>query len=413
MKNQKKNYLLKKIFKNYKSTKENKFNFPLLNNGYSKEDLIEGTKTIISGNLTMGKKTRIFEKYFAKKIGAKYALMVNSGSSANLLAFFCITNALKKNRVIKGSECIIPAVCWSTTLWPIIQSGLKPVFVDVDLNSFCLDYSKLLKKVTKKTKVIILVNVLGNSPEIEKIRNFANKRKIYLIEDNCESLGSKYGEKYLGTFGDFGTFSFYYSHQVTAGEGGMIVCKSKDDYNILKSLRAHGWDREIKKKKVKDFNFINEGFNLRPLDLTASIGLNQFKKLNKLKSTRAKNRDNLIKSLKLSKKWNNQFSFFHPQKNLDPSWFGLPLMLNNKNTKSKKNFLKYLNKNNIETRPIISGNFVNQPAIKKYNIRYNKNDLKNSQEIEDRGFFIGLPTKILDSSKINKITNLLLNVNNF
>ena len=164
---------------------------------------------------------------------------------------------------------------------------------------------------------------------------------------------------------------------------------------------------------LKILILLNEGFNLRPLDITASIGFNQFKRLNKLKSTRAKNRDNLIKSLKLSKKWNNQFSFFNPQKNLDPSWFGFPLMINKKETKSKKNFLNFLNKNRIETRPIISGNFINQPAIKKYNIKYKKSDLKNSQEIEDRGFFIGLPTEILDRSKINKITNLLLNVNNF
>ena len=413
MKNQKKNNLIKKIFQNYKSTKENKFNFPLLNNGYSKEDLIEGTKTIISGNLTMGKKTRIFEKYFAKKIGAKYALMVNSGSSANLLAFFCITNALKKNRVIKGSECIIPAVCWSTTLWPIIQSGLRPVFVDVDLNSFCIDYSKLVKKVTKKTKVIILVNVLGNSPEIKKIRNFANKRKIYLIEDNCESLGSKYGGKYLGTFGDFGTFSFYYSHQVTAGEGGMIVCKFKDDYDILKSLRAHGWDREIKKKKVRDFNFINEGFNLRPLEVSASIGMNQFKRLDKMMKIRSYNRREIIRNLKKSKKWNNQFQFFNPSKNLKPSWFGLPFLINKKKKINKEKYLKFLNNKNIETRPIISGNFTNQFAVKLHDIKFKKKELENAQIIEDYGFFIGLPTEKIEKNKISKLVDHLLQIDNY
>lgn len=413
MKNQKNNHLLKKLFKSYKSKKDKNFNFPLLNNGYSKKDLIEGAKTLISGNLTMGQKTRIFEKYFAKKIGAKYALMVNSGSSANLLAFFCITNVLKKNRVIKGSECIIPAVCWSTTLWPIIQSGLKPVFVDVDLNSFCMDYSKLVKKITKKTKAIILVNVLGNSPEIKKIRNFADKKKIYLIEDNCESLGSKYGEKYLGTFGDFGTFSFYYSHQVTAGEGGMIVCKSKDDYNILKSLRAHGWDREIKKKKVKDFNFINEGFNLRPLEVSASIGMNQFKRLDKMMKIRSYNRREIIQNLMKSKKWNNQFQFFNPSKNLDPSWFGLPFLINKKKKFNKKKYLKFLNKKNIETRPIISGNFTNQLAVKLRNIRFKKKELKNAQIIEDYGFFIGLPTEKIEKKRINKLVHYLLQIDNY
>ena len=413
MKNQKINYLLNKLFKNYKSTKEKKFNFPLLNNGYSEKDLIEGAKTLISGNLTMGQKTKVFEKYFAKKIGAKYALMVNSGSSANLLAFFCLTNVLKKNRVIKDSECIIPAVCWSTTLWPIIQSGLKPVFVDVDLNSFCLDYSKLVKKVTKRTKVIVLVNVLGNSPEIEKIRNFANRKKIYLIEDNCESLGSKYGGKYLGTFGDFGTFSFYYSHQVTAGEGGMIVCKSKDDYDILKSLRAHGWDREIKKKKVKDFNFINEGFNLRPLEISASIGMNQFKRLNKMMKIRSHNRREIIQNLKKSKKWNNQFQFFNPTKNLNPSWFGLPFLINKKKKFNKKKYLKFLNKKNIETRPIISGNFTNQLAVKLHDIKFKKKELENAQIIEDYGFFIGLPTEKIEKNKIYKLVDHLLQIDNY
>ena len=259
----------------------------------------------------------------------------------------------------------------------------------------------------------MILNVLGNCSEMEKIKSFLNKKKIFLIEDSCEALGSKYKKKYLGTFGDFGTYSFYYSHQITSGEGGMIVCNSKEDYNILKSLRAHGWDREINKKNIKRFNFINEGFNLRPLDITAAIGFNQFKRLKKLKDTRAKNRNNIIKFLTSSKKWNNQFSFFNPQKNLDPSWFGFPLMLNKNKLQSKNKFLKYLNKNKIETRPIISGNFVNQPAIKKYNIKFRKSELQNSQEIEDRGFFIGLPTKILDRTKINKITNLLLNVNNF
>ena len=167
--------LLSRLFQEKKSISNSKFKFPLLNNGYNKDDLIEATKVLLSKNLTMGKKTREFEKFFAKKIGAKYSLMVNSGSSANLLAFFCITNVLKKNKVPKNSECIIPAICWSTTLWPILQSGLKPVFADVNLNTFCIDYSSFIKKFSKKTKVIILVNVLGNSPEINTIRSFSKK----------------------------------------------------------------------------------------------------------------------------------------------------------------------------------------------------------------------------------------------
>ena len=413
MKKFKKKFLLNQIFKQEKSVKTSKFSFPLLNNGYSKNDLMEGAKTLISGKLTMGEKTKKFENYFAKTIGTKYALMVNSGSSANLLAFFCITNALKKNKVNKGDECIVPAVCWSTTLWPIIQSGMKPVFADVDINTFCLNYSSLIKKVTKKTKVIILVNVLGNSPEVKKIKSFAARKNIYLIEDNCESLGSRYGNKFLGTYGDFGTFSFYYSHQVTAGEGGMIVCKSKSDYNILKSLRAHGWDREIRKKKIKDFNFINQGFNLRPLEISASIGMSQFRRLDKMIKIRSLNRKKIIQKLKKSKKWNNQFNFFNPAKNLKPSWFGLPLIINKKNKYNKRKYLEFLNSKSIETRPIISGNFTNQTAVKVHKIKFNKKELSNSQKIEENGFFIGLPTEILANNKINKLVNYLLRIDYF
>lgn len=329
------------------------------------------------------------------------------------MLFFCLTNVLKKNKVKKGSECIIPGVCWSTTLWPILQSGLKPVFADVDLNNFCIDYSSLIKKVTKKTKVIILVNVLGNCPELNRIKKFAKEKNIYLIEDNCESLGSKYNNKFLGTHGDFGTFSFYYSHQVTAGEGGMIVCKSKDDYKILKSLRAHGWDRELKKQKIKGFNFINEGFNLRPMDISASIGMSQFKRLNMMMVTRSKNRDMIIKKLMKSKNWNNQFNFFNPSKNLKPSWFGLPLMTNMPKKFDKKKYLQFLNKNHIETRPIISGNFTNQPAVKFHKIKFNKKELLNSQKIEEKGFFIGLPTELLSLNELNKLTKYLLCIDNF
>ena len=411
--NNSKEKLINSLFKEKKSKKKSKFKFPLLRNGYDKKDLVEATKILISRNLTMGKKTAKFENFFSKKIGAKYSLMVNSGSSANLMVFFCLTNVLKKNKVEKGAECIVPAVCWSTTLWPILQSGLKPVFVDVDINNFCIDYSSLIKKVTKKTKVIILVNVLGNCPELNKIKSFAKKKRIYLIEDNCESLGSKYENKFLGTHGDFGTFSFYYSHQVTAGEGGMVVCKSKNDYKILKSLRAHGWDRELKKQKIKGFNFINEGFNVRPLEISAAIGMSQFKRLNAMMQTRSKNRDMIIKNLKKSINWNNQFNFFNPTKNLKPSWFGLPLMINMKKKFNKKNYLEFLNKNNIETRPIISGNFANQPAVKMHNIKFNKKDLPNSQKIEEKGFFIGLPTELLNLSELNKLTKYLLCIDNF
>ena len=320
-----------------------KFNYPLLENAFTKGDISEGIKVIKSKKLTMGVKTKEFEKKFSKFINSKYCLMVNSGSSANLLAMFALINPKKKNRLKRGDECLVPAVCWSTSLWPIYQAGLVPKFVDVDLKNYSMSFEAIQKKITKKTKAIMIINVLGNCSEIDKIKNFAKKKNLFLIEDNCESLGSSYKNKLLGTFGDFSTFSFYYSHQLTAGEGGMIVCKNLKDYKLLQTLRAHGWDREIKKTK-NTFNFVNQGFNLRPLEVSAAIGLNQLKRLKLMISVRKKNRDNIIKAMKASIKWKDQYSFFEGNKHLKPSWFSLPLLINDKFLRKKKLIFKIFKK---------------------------------------------------------------------
>ena len=386
------------------------FKYPLLENAFSTQDIKSAIKVIKSRRITMSVKTKEFEKKFSKFIKSKYCLMVNSGSSANLMAFFTLINPLKTKKLKRGDECLVPALCWSTSLWPIYQAGLKPKFVDVDLKTFSPNLETIKKNISKKTKAIMLINILGNCSEIDKIRNFTKKKKIYLIEDNCESLGSIYKKKYLGTFGDFSSFSFYYSHQITSGEGGMIVCNDKKDYEILHSLRAHGWDRGLNKKNNKNFNFINSGFNLRPMDFTASIGLSQLKKLNKFKKNRSENRNKIIKKLIRSKRWRDQFQFIEPIKFLNPSWFGLPILLKGRYVKIKRKFLSFLNKNNIETRPIISGNFLNQPSIKLYKLNKKNEKFKFSQEIENRGFFIGLPTKKIGSDKLNYLTDKLLKI---
>ena len=398
---------------NIKREKVKKFFYPLHEDALNNYDLLAATKVLISRQLTMSKKTIEFENYFKKKLGLNYCLMVNSGSSANLLALFALINPIKKNRLKAGDECLVPAVCWPTSLWPVIQAGLTPRLIDVDLQSYSINLDVIKKNITKKTKAIMMINVLGNCSEIDEIQKFARAKNLYLIEDNCESLGSKYKNKYLGSYGDFSSFSFYYSHQITSGEGGMIACKKKEDYDLLKTLRAHGWDRDLSKNKNKEFNFINSGFNLRPLEVSAAIGLSQFKRLPNMMSIRTHNRNNIIKTLKKSNNWNEQFTFFNPRDNLKPSWFGLPLLINPKFKKKKVKFLKFLNRNNLETRPIISGNFANQPAIKLYDIKYNKQDLRNSTEIDERGFFIGLPTVKLNQKKLDKISDLLLGISNF
>ena len=316
MNNKDKNLIKKAIQKNNEVS--SKYFYPLLDSAFSNEDLICGIKVLVSGQITMSKETRDFEKNFAKKLGTKYALMVNSGSSANLLAAFTACNPLRKNRFKPGDEVLIPALCWPTSLWPLIQSGLKPVFVDINKDTLNVNPDLLIKKINRKTKVIMLIHVLGNSTNIEKIKKIAQRKKIILIEDTCEALGAKFKNKYLGTFGDFGTFSFYYSHQITSGEGGMIVCNNKEDYDLLYSMRSHGWSRnlksqrEIEKKYPKidpKFIFVNSGFNLRPTDVVASIGNNQLKRLNKFIKIRNANNSKIKNALINSKKWKYQFSF--------------------------------------------------------------------------------------------------------
>ena len=402
-----KKYLTKLIDK-YQVEDSNKY--LLSPNSFSNEDIICGIEILLSKKITMSTLTKKFEYTFAKYIGAKYALMVNSGSSANLLSAFALVNPMKKDRLKRGDECLIPSLCWSTSLWPIVQAGLVPKFVDILPTTLNISIEEIKKKINKKTKAIMAVHVLGNSTNMDMLKDIVNKKKLYLIEDTCESLGSKYGNKYLGNFGNFGTYSFYYSNQITSGEGGMIVCNDKDDYNIIHSLRAHGWDRGLKNNK-KNFNFINSGFNVRPSEISAAIGYSQFKRLNKFKKIRYTNRNKIISSLKSSNRWKNQFTFIEPTKKLQPSWFGLPILINKEFLSKKKNFLNYLNKNGIETRPIISGNFVNQKSIKLYNLNPNKAKFKNAQEVEDRGFFIGIHVNSISDKKLLFIRDKLLKIN--
>ena len=404
------NYLTKLIRKQSKKSTNKKISYALSPNSFSNKDIIEGVKILLSKRITMGEITKKFEKEFAKFIGSKYALMVNSGSSANLLATFALVNPIKKNRLKSGDECLIPSLCWSTSLWPIVQAGLKPKFVDIDPKTLNISLPDLKKKITKKTKAIMGVHILGNSTDMDELMDLVKKNKLYLIEDTCESLGSSFKKKYLGNFGDFGTYSFYYSHQITAGEGGMIICNNKQNYEIIHSLRSHGWDRGLVSNK-NNFNFINSGFNLRPLEISAAIGFNQFKKLNQFKKIRSYNRIKIIENLKKSKNWKNQFSFIDPIKKLDPSWFGLPILINNKYKKKKNKFLSFLNKSGVETRPIISGNFLNQPSIKLYELNKNKERFSGSQDVEERGFFIGIHVDPISEEKLNLLENKLLKIN--
>jgi len=396
-----------------------KYKYQLLENGFNDSDILIGKKVLESKRITMAQYTRNFENEFAKKIKAKHALMVNSGSSANLLAVFAAGNPLKKNHLKKGDEVLVPALCWSTSIWPLVQFGLKPVFVDININTLNINIDEIKKKITKKTKAILLINVLGICSDLFQIKKIAKKHKLIVIEDNCESLGSKLKNKYLGTFGNYSTFSFYYSHQITSGEGGMITCDNDKDYEILFSLRSHGWfgGTRFYSRKFKSYNryakkypkldpryiFSNSGFNLRPTDIQAAIAHNQFKRLDKLKKMRNINRNLILNKIKSSRKWNNQFSFIEQDKNINPSWMGLVILINEKFRNKKNIFINFLDQRGVETRPIISGSFVNQPAAKLYKLNKKNEKFPIAQKVQDLGFLIGLHTSLISRRNLKLI----------
>ena len=257
----------------------------------------------------------------------------------------------------------------------------------------------------------MLVHVLGNCTNMDELMKIKKKNKLFLVEDTCESLGTKFKKKYLGTFGEFASFSFYSSHQISSGEGGMICCSNSNDYEILKALRAHGWSRGLKNEKKiakkfknldKRFIFYNSGFNLRSTDIAASIGLSQFKDLDKFIKSRLYNRDKIHDEIQRNKKVKEGYKILKPNNFVKPSWFGIPIILNKNLNRNK--VIKNLERMGIETRPIISGNFLKQPSVIKYKLN-KKGRMKNAELVNNRGFFIGLPTNKMTSSKIKKLVN--------
>jgi len=386
--------------------------YPLTESVLENRDLNAAINIIKSKKITMGKKTKEIEEFFKRKITGVNSLMVNSGSSANLLIFQCLINPMVK-KLKPGDEVLIPAICWSTSLWPIIQSGLKVKFVDIDVKTFNISIDHLIKKITSKTKALMLVHALGNCADMDKIVKICKEKKIILIEDTCEALGSSFNKKPLGTFGDFSSFSFYYSHHITSGEGGMVCVKNKKYLEIIKSLRSHGWSRglkeskkiSIKNKKInKDWIFVNSGFNLRPTDINAAIGIEQLKRLNKILSIRKYNYNSIKEKLMNDKRYKNQFNIPLDDSKKDIAWFGIPITLTNNNKKFKNLFMTKLKRRGIITRPIISGNFANQPSIKLYKIKVNYK-LKNADIIDQSSFFLGLHNIKINSTKLNKFCN--------
>ena len=359
--------------------------YPLAHDNWSSEEVKIVTRLLKNRNLTIGKNVEQFEKSFANFHSVKYAVMVNSGSSANHL----MLSALKVlNKLSSKDEIIVPSLGWSTSYSPIYYHDQTLNLVDVDINTLNFDISTIEKSITKNTKAILAINALGNPNEFEKIIEICKKHKLILLEDNCESFGAEINNKYTGTFGMMSSFSFYYSHHLTTIEGGMILTNSKKIYEILLSLRSHGWTRhKISKgtspfnKFKKGFEFILPGYNLRPMELSGALGVIQLKKAKKMLKIRRENADYFIKTFSKNKN-------FLIQKEIgNSSWFNFSLIIKNKKKFPINKLINTLYKKKVDCRRIIAGDFMSQKYSKYFKI--NKYSNYNSKLIHNYGFMVG------------------------
>lgn len=361
---------------------------------FGAEEISVFVDQMLTTHVTMGKEVRKFEENYSKEMGHKYAVMNNSGSSANLLAVSAIANKKTKDNLKPGDEVIVPSLSWSTTVWPLIQHGLTPVFVDADPKTFNLDLNKLEDAITDKTRAIMLVHVYGNPCDMDGLMSIAKKHNLQVIEDSCESMGAYYKDKAVGSFGRVGTFSFYFSHHITTLEGGICVTDDFELTETMRIMRAHGWSREADEhqkyvEKYPDidprFIFVNLGYNLRPTECQGRMGQVQLPKLADFVNKR---RANIAYYRKKLDKYSDIFSFQEEQKDGYSSWFGLAIILKDKCPFKVKDISEFLKENKIENRPVIAGNIGNHPVMQDYHHIMGKNQ-EVSDNIMRNGFALG------------------------
>jgi len=366
-------------------------------------------EVIKTDKFSMGPKVEEFEKLFAQFFGTKYAVMCSSGSTANLLMIAALFFS-KKPKLKAGDEIIVPAVSWSTTFFPLQQYGLKLKFVDIDLKTLNYNLDDLESAVSSKTKAIMVVNLLGNSNDFNKINSIIENKDIVVIEDNCESMGAKFDNKFCGTHGLMGTFSTFFSHHIATMEGGMVLTDDEEYYHILLCLRAHGWTRNLPRKNhvadksdnwfEESFRFVLPGYNVRPLEMSGAIGIEQLKKLPSFIFQRRKNAELFVNLFKDDKR-------FLIQKEIGKSsWFGFSLIIIDKSI-IRKEIIDLLTKNKIDSRPIVTGDFTKNDVMKFFNYEIHKT-LDNSDHLHFNGFFLG--NSHLDLTKeLNHLKEILTN----
>lgn len=363
---------------------------PLATTTWNEKEIVALQKVIDSGMFSMGKYVEKFENEFSSFVGSKFCVMVNSGSSANLLAVAALFYT-KENALRPGDEVIVPAVSWSTTYYPLHQYGLKLKFVDIDKDTLNIDLDQLESAISDKTRAIFSVNLLGNPVDYTRLNEIIAKKNIILLEDNCESLGATLESKQAGTFGLVGTYSTFFSHHISTMEGGLVVTDDEELYQLMLSLRSHGWTRHLPEENLlckksenpfeESFRFILPGYNLRPLDMSGALGIEQLAKVPDIIKGRRKNAE-LFTSL-----FSDIPGLSIQRETGESSWFGFALIVHAGNEK-RDALVSLLTEVGVDCRPIVAGNFVRNPVIDYFDYSIH-GQLECSNVITDCGLFIG------------------------
>lgn len=370
------------------------FKFPLATSSWNQDEMRAIQRVIDSDMYSMGPEVKAFESEFAAQFGSNYAVMVNSGSSANLL----MTAALifTKNPDLKltaGDEIIVPAVSWPTTYYPLGQYGLRMKFVDIDLETLNYDLKALESAISDRTRAIMVVNLLGNPNDFSAIKKIIGSRNIVIIEDNCESMGATFAGRQAGTHGVMGSFSSFFSHHISTMEGGMVLTDDEELYHIMLCLRAHGWTRNLPKfnrvtgEKSDDpfeesFRFVLPGYNLRPLEMSGALGREQIKKLPDLIKGRRANGALLQQQLSGNPK------FLIQREIGESSWFGFSLVIREGVDIDRASLVRKLTDAGFECRPIVAGNFAKNEVMKYFDYEIH-GTLRNADYIDTHGLFVG------------------------
>ncbi|HSW15812.1 MAG TPA: DegT/DnrJ/EryC1/StrS family aminotransferase [Ramlibacter sp.] len=366
--------------------------YPLATTTWDAKELEAIQSVIASGMYSMGPRVAEFERQFAQYTGSRFCVMANSGSSANLLMVAAL-RFRKDKPLLAGDEIIVPAVSWSTTYHPLQQYGLKLKFVDVDRDTLNYDLGALAAAVSDSTRAIMVVNLLGNPNDFARITQIVGGRAIAVIEDNCESLGARFEGRQAGSFGVMGTYSAFFSHHISTMEGGMVVTDDEELFHIMLSLRAHGWTRNLPKHNlltgtksddafVESFKFVLPGYNLRPLEMSGAIGVEQLKKLPGMVQDRRRNA-RAFQALLAG------YPQLRTQKEIgESSWFGFSMIVQPDAPFSRAEVVRVLTSHGIDCRPIVAGNFAKNEVLRWFDYSIH-GELTNADDLDRNGLFVG------------------------